>query len=128
MICQLGFSSSVGLLLVVIFYFFAIIGMEAFGDERHGTVFQGCCRNAWYEVGTFYEGPRLVPLNGTESEDMYMSNNVFPNSSSRYIGTTNVYYLNNFDNILSSYGMLLCIVIIIITMLYLYAVTIWICA
>lgn len=96
------FFPSVGLLLVVIFYFFAIIGMEAFGSNEDKSVFKGCCNDSWYEVGQYYQGPMLVPYGGNISEDT--SNNVFLNSSYKYIGTTNIYYLINFNNLWRSYG------------------------
>ena len=80
----------------MIYYFFAIIGMEMFGDKG---VFQGCCNTSWYGVGQYYAGPQASqqdvnsPPNGTADATPQPSGG-------------NFYYLNNFQNILRSYGML----------------------
>jgi two pore calcium channel protein 1 len=68
---------SVCLVLFVMYYFFAIIGMEVFS----GKLFVGCCENALFNIG-----------------DMYSSDGRDPSS-------TKVYWLNNFDNIYQSYSM-----------------------
>lgn len=72
---------SVGLLLLVIYYFFAVMGMEFFAHD----VYPGCCNTSWYGIGQLYAGPaNSSSLNSTD-------------------GIVNMYYLNNFDNILRSY-------------------------
>jgi len=67
---------SITVLIIVIYYSFAIIGMEFFS----GKVREGCCTAAKYRVSEYYA-------------DRINSSN-----------SSNVYYLNNFDNILRSYG------------------------
>jgi two pore calcium channel protein 1 len=76
---------SVSLLLIIIFYFFAIVGMEAFQYQ----VTEGCCVNASYSVGQYYAGSL---------------NSSVPNPA--------VYYLNNFDNILRSYVTLFILLVV----------------
>ncbi|CAI8036243.1 Two pore calcium channel protein 1, partial [Geodia barretti] len=77
--------SNVSLLLIVIFYFFAIVGMEAFQYQ----VTEGCCVNASYSVGHNNAGS----LNSSA-----------PNPA--------VYHLNNFDNILRSYVTLFILLVV----------------
>ncbi|XP_019852736.1 PREDICTED: two pore calcium channel protein 1-like isoform X2 [Amphimedon queenslandica] len=67
---------SVLLLIFVIFYFYAIIGMEVFA----GKVFVGCCDKALFGVGGEYQGNGSITKPSPE-----------------------VYWLNNFDNIYQSY-------------------------
>jgi two pore calcium channel protein 1 len=74
---------SVFFLLLIIYYFFAILGMEVF----QGRVSEGCCSNASYNVGDYYAGSQ----NDT---------------------TTNVYYLNNFDDLLRSYVTLFILMVV----------------
>ena len=70
---------SVMLLLVIIYYAFAITGMEFLFDKVH----QGCCNTSWYEVRTYYS----EAVSGPDDTDTVLT-----------------YYLNNFNNILKSYG------------------------
>eukprot|EP00731_Ephydatia_muelleri_P023032 Em0015g615a len=65
---------TIGLLLFVEYYCFAIIGMEFL----RGRVYEGCCTGAYYGVAQYYK----------ESLDS--------NSS-------NLFYLNNFDNVARSF-------------------------
>lgn len=74
---------SVGLLLVVIYYIFAIIGLEFF----EGKVGPMCCNDSWYDVREFYQA--------------------FQNESS-----SNIFYLNNFDNALRSYVTLFILMVV----------------
>ena len=67
---------SIFFLILTIYYAFAIVGLECFSFK----VSQGCCNESWYDVQMYYSG--------------------FVNASN----SPNVYYLNNFNNILSSYG------------------------
>jgi len=71
---------SVFVLILIIYYCFAIIGMEFFYNKLE----QGCCKYALYGVGEFYQDHMDNFTNNTSSE--------------------NIYYLNNFDNLLQSYG------------------------
>jgi len=71
---------SVFVLILIIYYSFAIIGMEFFFNK----VEQGCCKDAPYRVGEFYKNS--------------IDNFTYDRPSER------IYYLNNFDNILLSYG------------------------
>ena len=103
---------SVGVLLIVVYYFFAIIGIETL----HDRVMAGCwyvwyrvvnrismrsdnvklmhypyflCSNkSWYDVELYYRG-------------MYEKNT----SLADIPATPDVFYILNFDNILRSYGM-----------------------
>ncbi len=68
---------SVLVLILIIYYCFAIIGME-FLFQKVGP---GCCSDALYNVGDY-----------------------FKNSSDIGNSTLPSYYLNNFNNILRSYG------------------------
>ena len=77
---------SVLVLILIIYYCFAIIGMEFL----NGKVEQGCCTDALYSVGDYYKD----------------------NSS---VTSQNVYYLINFDNILYSYGKSFLLLVNIIT-------------
>ena len=67
-------------LIFIIYYCFAIIGMEFLFQK----VEQGCCKDALYNVGTYYK------------DNISLTNSTLPSD--------NVYYLINFDNILRSYG------------------------
>ena len=71
---------SVLVLILIIYYCFAIIGMEFL----YGKVEQGCCTDALYGVGGYFKDSINITDNSSPSQ--------------------NVYYLNNFDNILRSYG------------------------
>jgi len=71
---------SVLVLILIIYYCFAIIGMEFLFNQ----VEQGCCRDALYSVGTYF------------SDSIENSTSVAP--------SFNVYYIFNFNNILRSYG------------------------
>lgn len=73
---------SLFILFMIIYYAFAIIGLEFFAFK----VEQGCCNTSWYHVGEFY------------------SAKVDPPGALNDTNTPKVYYLNNFDNILRSYG------------------------
>ena len=70
---------SVLVLILIIYYCFAIIGMEFLFDKLE----QGCCKDALYDVGNFF----------ADSIDNVTSQSPF-----------NVYYIINFNNILRSYG------------------------
>lgn len=72
---------SIFFLMLTIYYAFAIVGLEFFSFK----VSQGCCNESWYRVQMFYADSDFA--NGTNDID-----------------SPNVYYLNNFNNILSSYG------------------------
>ncbi|XP_064391757.1 two pore channel protein 1-like isoform X2 [Halichondria panicea] len=74
---------SVGLLLLIVYYAFAIIGMEFFSE----AVFEGCCNESMYGVGEYYSG----------------NNSTF---------TAKVYYVLNFDNIFRSYVTLFVLMVI----------------
>ncbi len=76
---------SISFLVLIIFYVFAIIGLEFLS----GLVHPGCCNSSWYDAGRYYSGRIDHGLNDTN--------------------TVNVYFLNNFDNILRSYGMCVCV-------------------
>ena len=76
---------SVFVLILIIYYCFAIIGMEFL----YGKVEQGCCIDALYSVGDYFKD----------------------NSS---VTSQNVYYLNNFDNILQSYGKFICYIFLLL--------------
>lgn len=76
---------SVFFLICIIYYAFSIVGMEFLYDR----VRQGCCNTSWYGV------------------DLYYSARVEPPNSVNDTNTPYVFYLNNFDNILRSYGMVL---------------------
>ena len=124
------------LLLIVIYYVFAIIGMESF----HGRVFPGCwyvgnrSRNSVALLSAEYgfvivnkegkgishkiQGLRLIcvhclclpQLSYWKSDFFFFSNESLFNVGSYYAGDENattpqIYWLNNFDNILRSYGM-----------------------
>ena len=65
---------TIGLCLLVEYYFFAVVGMEFL----RGKVYEGCCTQAYYGVGQYYKDP------------------LYSNSS-------NVFYLNNFNNIARSF-------------------------
>jgi len=76
------FLLSIIVLILLIYYIFAIIGMKFF----HMKVYPGCCEDAFYDVGQYYQ------------------DNITHNSS---VYNLDVYYLNSFDNVLRSYGKLL---------------------
>lgn len=91
---------SIVVLILLIYYCFAIIGMEFLVDKVH----QGCCKNALFDVGVYYE------------------DNITNVSSS------NVYYINNFNNILRSYGkfaefIFLAVTVVLVVMLSIIFVT-----
>ena len=67
-------------LILIIYYCFAIIGMEFLFDKLG----QGCCKDALYDVGNYFSGS---------------IDNVTSQSSS-----LTVFYILNFNNILRSYG------------------------
>uniref|UniRef100_A0A1X7V9T9 Ion transport domain-containing protein n=1 Tax=Amphimedon queenslandica TaxID=400682 RepID=A0A1X7V9T9_AMPQE len=70
--------ASVFILLMIVFYSFSIIGMEVF-TGRNNTVYPGCCKNAEFGVGEYYEN------NGSRPDDAHL------------------YWLNNFTTLYSSY-------------------------
>lgn len=73
---------SVFFLILIIYYAFAIVGLEFFAFKVH----PGCCNESWYDVTKYY------------------SQNVHPPNSLNDTDTPFVYYLISFDNILRSYG------------------------
>ncbi len=73
---------SIFFLVLIIYYAFAIVGLEFFA----GRVHQGCCNTSWYGVKLYYS-ESIQPLGFLNNTD-----------------TPYVYYLNSFDNILRSYG------------------------
>ena len=111
--------SSVAILLLVIYYFFAIIGMECLEDKVH----PGCCMSVKCTIHTclcisltvclvdIYKCALLPTacllctcVLSTVLIIVHCSNASY--DVGRYFNGTNVnvYYLNNFDNILRSYG------------------------
>ena len=80
-------------LILIIYYAFAIVGMEFLYDR----VSKGCCNSSWYGV------------------DLYYSAEVDPPHSLNDTNTPYVYYLNNFDNILRSYGEIETLALLLIT-------------
>lgn len=70
---------SVFFLILIIYYAFAIIGLEFFAHK----VYPGCCNESWYGADLYYS--------------------VSPESAN-FTHSAYVYYLNNFNNILRSYG------------------------
>lgn len=72
---------SIFILILIIYYAFAIVGLEFFSFQ----VSKGCCNESWYGVQLFYSAA-ADSANATDVDSPY------------------VYYLNNFNNILSSYG------------------------
>lgn len=73
---------NVGVLIILLYYFFAIIGMECFAfDIGPGP---GCCKTYWTKAFNV--------------EKNYNGNGLYPNADT--------YFLNNFNNILRSYVLL----------------------
>ena len=80
---------SIIILLLIIFYFFAIIGMESF----EGKVYKGCCKLVTMRW-TCNVNCKFLWSSGTDMDiGRYYSG----------IGS-NVYYLNNFNNLPRSFG------------------------
>lgn len=73
---------SIFFLILIVYYSFAIIGLEFFAGQVH----KGCCNSSWYGVQYYYSA--------ATSQAGFVNNTVTPL----------VYFLNNFDNILRSYG------------------------
>ena len=71
---------SIFILIFIIYYTFAIIGLEFFSFK----VVKDCCNESRYGVSLYYSGTLEPSLNSTSSPF--------------------VYYLNTFDHILRSYG------------------------
>jgi hypothetical protein len=73
---------SIFFLILIIYYAFAIVGMECFSFK----VSQGCCNDSWYSI------------------DIYYSASAGFSNTSTDVDSSNIYYLNSFNTILSSYG------------------------
>ena len=89
------FPCSVLSVLLLVFYVYAIIGMEVF---PHNTVYPGC----WWVTSLL----TLKPQNSYfYSENASYGVGTYYSSSSTENGTNaNVYWLNNFDDLWRSYG------------------------
>ncbi|KAK2102647.1 Two pore calcium channel protein 1 [Saguinus oedipus] len=77
--CPVGAGADLGLTLLIFYYSFAIVGMEFFC----GILFPNCCNTS--TVADAYRWRNHTVGNRTVVEEGY-------------------YYLNNFDNILNSFG------------------------
>lgn len=104
--------ASLGLTLIIFYYSFAIVGMEFFAD----VIYPNCCKwDTIYVSGesiNFHTLSLLFTLTILHCTDFFFSTSTVADSyrqvnitqGNRTVLEEGYYYLNNFNNILSSFG------------------------